>query len=99
MHAGNQEGTIGIAVPTAAQSIRHRIFEAVGDYFVRAAKAKTMQLKDPRIAAVTFLGSLHAYAFMHTVLHLNPPIPLERYLDSLIQVWTYGGIRSRRKRK
>lgn len=100
MHASRQgEGTIGVSIPSSALSVRERLFGIVGDYFTRAVKAKRMRLEDPRIAAITFLGSLHAYAFMHRVLQATPPIPLDRYLDALLDVWTNGAIRPRRRRK
>jgi AcrR family transcriptional regulator len=98
MRAGRQGmGAIGVSIPSSALSVRERVFKTVGDYFARAVKAKKMRLKDPHIAAMTFLGSLHAYAFMHRVLKANPPIPFDRYLDSLMDVWTNGAIRAQRR--
>ena len=56
-----------------------------------------MRVKDPQAAAMIFLGSLQSYAFLHRVLRaFDPPFPLERYVDTLLEVWTRGVIPSRR---
>jgi hypothetical protein len=64
------------------------------DYFRRAAKAGRMRLRDPRAAALAYVGSLHAYVFLHRVARVfDPPLPLDVYLGSLIDIWTTGAIR------
>ena len=69
-------------------------------YLRRASRAGRIQVRDPRAAALSFLGSLQAYIFFHKMLRLEPPIPLSRYVDTLIDIWTEGAIRSgRRTRK
>lgn len=100
LHAGrkSKEG-IGISLPPGTQPFRERLFKDVGDYFSRAAKAGRMKIKDPQLSALAFLGSLHSYAFLHRVLGANPRIPLDRYLDSLLDVWTRGAISTRRRRR
>jgi AcrR family transcriptional regulator len=62
-------------------------------YLRRAAKAGRIRVRDPRSAALAFLGSLQAYIFFHKMLHLDPPLPLPRYVDTLVTIWTEGAIR------
>ena len=65
-------------------------------YLRRASRAGRIQVRDPRAAALSFLGSLQAYVFFHKMLRLDPPLPLSRYVDTLIAIWTEGAIESLR---
>jgi hypothetical protein len=52
-------------------------------------------VRDPRAAALAFLGSLNAYVFLHRVMRIaDPPVPLRRYVDTLLEIWSRGAIRS-----
>jgi TetR/AcrR family transcriptional repressor of mexJK operon len=72
-------------------------------YFRRARRAGRLDVRDTRAAALAFLGSLHAYVFLHRVVRISePPVPLGRYVDTLLDIWSRGAVRSPesvRKRK
>lgn len=60
----------------------------VAGYFERATQHGRLNLKDPLSAAFGFMGALQAYVWFHRVLRaIDPPLPLPRYLDQLIEVW------------
>ena len=73
-----------------------RVLEALEAYFVRARAAGTISLKRPRAGALAFLGSLQSYLFLNRVLRIEPPIPFEKYLDTLIEIWRRGALPARR---
>ena len=73
-----------------------RVLEALEAYFVRARAAGTIVVRQPRAGALAFLGSLQSYLFLHRVLRIEPPIPLEKYLDTLIEIWRRGALAPRR---
>ena len=54
-------------------------------------------MRNPRAAALAFLGSLQAYVFLHRVLHIDPPVPFERYLDTVLEIWKKGAIRGSKR--
>jgi len=42
-------------------------------------------------AALAYLGSLHSYVMLHRVVRIcEPPFPFDRYLKTLLEVWTRG---------
>jgi AcrR family transcriptional regulator len=70
-----------------------RGFALIEDYFRRAAQAGTLHVTDTTAAALALLGSLHSYVTLSRILKVpEPPIPLERYLETLVEIWTHGGI-------
>jgi AcrR family transcriptional regulator len=70
-----------------------RGFALLEDYFRRAAQAGTLQVTDVTAAALALLGSLHSYVTLGRILKVpDPPIPLDRYLVTLVEIWTRGGI-------
>jgi hypothetical protein len=72
-----------------------RALALLEDYFRRASRARRLEVRDPRAAALAFLGSLNAYVFLHRVMRIaDPPVPLPRYVDTLIQIWKHGAIRT-----
>ena len=76
------------ARPTPPQ----RALALLEEYFRRAHAAGRLALPDAKAAALAFLGSLHSYVMLHKVVKImDPPLPKERYLDTLIEVWTRGG--------
>jgi AcrR family transcriptional regulator len=61
-------------------------------YFRRATRAGRLRVRDPKATAVAFLGALQAYVLLHRIARaLDPPLPLPRYLDALVEAWL-GGI-------
>ncbi len=71
----------------------------VTDYFRRAAEAGVVRIKDPRAAALLFMGSLQSYVLLHQVFNIAPkPYPLDDYIDALIDLWTNGAIGGTRAR-
>jgi AcrR family transcriptional regulator len=63
------------------------------DYFRRGTEAGRLKVRDPKTCAMAFLGSLQAYVFLHKVLRaFDPPFPMNRYVDGLIDIWTHGTV-------
>lgn len=72
-----------------------RNFRLLEDYLRRARRAGRVRLKDPRAAAFAFAATLHSYVMLHEVIPaLEEPLPLEAYLDTVIDIWTRGAISS-----
>ena len=77
-----------------------RALAVLETYLRRARRAGRLRIEDPRAAALAILGSLHSYVFLHRVVGiLKPPLPLGRYLDSLLDIWTRGIVTPARKRR
>jgi AcrR family transcriptional regulator len=74
-----------------------RVVRALETYFRQAGRRGAISLRQPRAGALAFLGSLQSYVFFHRVLRIEPPIPLDAYLDTLIGIWERGALRSRRR--
>jgi len=75
-----------------------RALALLEDYFRRASRAGRLQVRDPRAAALAYLGSLNAYVFLHRVMRIvDPPVPLPRYVDTLLEIWKRGAIRPARR--
>ena len=67
-------------------------------YMRRAARRKTLRVRDPRAAAMAFLATLHSYVFLQHVMEiLEVPMPLEQYLETVLDIWTSGVIVTKRK--
>jgi len=72
-----------------------RNFRLLEDYLRRARRAGRVRLKDPRAAAFAFAATLHSYVMLHEVIPaLEEPLPLDAYLDTVIDIWTRGAISS-----
>src|SRR5438874_1743102 len=69
-----------------------RGFPIVAGYFRRAAAAGRMRVRDPRAAALLFMGSLQGYVLFHHVLKMPPVCSLSEYIDTLIDLWCEGAI-------
>jgi AcrR family transcriptional regulator len=68
-----------------------RALALVESYLRRASRAGRLKVRDPRAAAVGFLGALQAHVLLHRVARaIDPPLALGRYLDTLIDVWLAG---------
>ena len=80
--------------PTKFPTPPQRGFAIVEAYFRRAKKHGRLKIDDPRAAALAFIGSIHSYVFLHRILRIiDPPHPLSRYLNTLLDIWTNGAIR------
>lgn len=69
-----------------------RGFPIVADYFRRAAAAGQLRIRDPRAAALLFMGSLQGYVLFHHVLKMPRVCSLSEYIDTLIDLWCDGAI-------
>ncbi|HEY3056117.1 MAG TPA: TetR/AcrR family transcriptional regulator [Thermoanaerobaculia bacterium] len=79
--------------PRSEDSPPKRGLKIVASYFRRAKEAGVIQIKDPRAAALLFMGSLLSYVFIHHVLKVvEPPYPLDDYIDALLDLWSRGAI-------
>ena len=70
-----------------------RAVRAVEVYLRRAREAGTVSVRSARAAALAFIGSLQSYVFLHRVLRIEPPVPLEAYLDTVLDIWKHGALR------
>jgi len=71
---------------------------SLAGYLKRAQRAGRIRVEDPYAAAAAFLGSLHSYVFLGEVVQaFEEPIPMERFLNSLLDVWTRGAVVARRR--
>ena len=71
-----------------------RVFGLLEDYLRRARAAGRVQVEDPASAALAFMGTMNAYIFFHRVLQMiDPPIPIDTYVDTVIDVFTSGALR------
>ncbi|MGH9366594.1 MAG: TetR/AcrR family transcriptional regulator [Thermoanaerobaculia bacterium] len=85
--------------PRKKSSPPARVVAALEEYFRRARAAGRLRLRDPRAGALSFVGALQSYVFLHRVLRISPPIPLPRYLDTLLEIWARGAFSPRRRRR
>ncbi len=67
-------------------------------YLRRAVRRGRLRLRDPGAAAMAFLATIHSYVFLQRVVEiLEEPMPLERYLDTVLDLWTRGAVAASRK--
>ncbi len=60
-------------------------------YLDRAARHGRVRVRDSRAAALAFLATLHSYVFMQQVMEvLEKPLPVDEYLDTVIDIWARG---------
>jgi AcrR family transcriptional regulator len=89
--------TIGLAFPAAHVDKPRRGLALVESYFRRAKRAGRLETDDPKAAALAFMAALQSYVFLHRVMRVcDPPMPLPRYLDTLLDIWTHGALRPAR---
>ncbi|MFN2385573.1 MAG: TetR/AcrR family transcriptional regulator [Thermoanaerobaculia bacterium] len=84
--------------PRSAESPPRRFLTLLERFLIRAREAGTFRGDDARGAALAFLGALHAYVFLHRVVGVQPAMPLPRYIDTVISIWTQGALAKGRKR-
>ena len=85
--------------PSEPASPPQRAIRILTQYFARSIKAGTIEIDNPRAAALLFIGSLQSYVLMHHVMNISPVYPLDDYVGALIDLWTRGAIRKPRRRK
>jgi len=71
-----------------------RVFGVLEDYLRRARDAGRLQVSDTRSAALIFMGTMNAYVFFHRILKVvDPPVPLDDYVETAVEIFTSGAIR------
>jgi TetR/AcrR family transcriptional repressor of mexJK operon len=86
--------------PRSENSPPRRVFALLEAYLRRASRVGAVRVRDPRAAAMAFMGNINAYIFFHQVMHLvDPPIPLDHYIDTFLDIWSRGAFVPPRKRK
>src|SRR5262249_4728116 len=102
MHARTAEEarTIRLAFdPRQRPTPPQRVVHLLEDYLRRAKKAGRIWVRNPRSAAIIFLGGLHIYVFLHRVLRIeDPQLPLKDYVDDLLELWKRGAKPTRKRR-
>jgi AcrR family transcriptional regulator len=79
--------------PAASPTPPQRVLALLEEYLRRSVAAGRLTLSDPRAAALAFLGSLHSYVTLHRMVRIcDPPFPFDRYLATLLELWTHGAI-------
>lgn len=73
-----------------------RAVRALEAYFRRARAGGKISLRQPRAGALAFLGCLQSYVFFHRVLRIAPAVPLDTYLDTVMDLWRRGALRAGR---
>src|SRR6266536_3102295 len=82
--------------PRKKNSPPARAVRALEAYFRRVRAGGKISLRQPRAGALAFLGTLQSYVFFHRVLRIAPPVPLDGYLDTVMDLWRRGALRSGR---
>ena len=89
-------GTVTIALPFdpgAESTPPQQAFRLVEGYMEKAVRAGRLRVTDVRAATASFQGSLFAYVSFHKLFRiLDPPIPLGRYLDTVLAIWARGAV-------
>jgi AcrR family transcriptional regulator len=84
--------------PRSENSPPRRVFKLLEAYLRRASREGALRVRDPRAAALSFMGNINGYVFFHQVMHVvDPPIPVERYIDTFMDIWSRGAFLARRK--
>ncbi|HET9796312.1 MAG TPA: TetR/AcrR family transcriptional regulator [Thermoanaerobaculia bacterium] len=96
LHARRGPGPVAIPLPFDPRSRStppQQVFSAIEGYLARAVARGTLSIADPRAAATAFQGALFAYvSFQKLFRILDPPLPLDRYLETLLAIWTRGAL-------
>jgi AcrR family transcriptional regulator len=84
--------------PAARPTPPQKNLRYLEDYLARAARRGKLRIKDSRAAAMAFLATLHSFVFLQHVMEiLEEPMPLQRYLDTVLDIWTDGAVKSGRR--
>jgi len=64
------------------------------EYLRRAGDKGKIKVRDYRAAAFSFIAAIHSYVMIHKVAELfEEPVPLDLYLETLLDIWAKGAIR------
>jgi len=88
--------------PKARPTPPQRNLRFLEDYMRRAARRGRLSVANPRAAAFAFFATVHSFVFLqHVVEALEKPMPLDEYLDTVLDVWTRGAFApaSRRRKR
>jgi len=86
--------------PAARPTPPQKNLKCLEDYLKRAVRRGRLRLRDPRAAALVFLATLHSYVFLQHVMEiLEKPMPLEDYLETVLDIWSRGAMVSGRKHR
>jgi AcrR family transcriptional regulator len=62
-------------------------------YFLRARRAGRLRVRDPLAAAFAFAATLQSFVILQEVIPiLEKPMPLDTYLETVIEIWRRGAI-------
>jgi AcrR family transcriptional regulator len=79
--------------PAARPTPPQRNLKFLEDYFRRARRARRLRVRDPLAAAFAFVASLQSFVILQEVIPiLEEPMPLETYLDTVIDIWKSGAV-------
>ncbi len=79
--------------PRSKTTPPQQAFRAIEGYMRKAVRKGTLRVGDVRAAATAFQGALVAYVSFHKLFRiLEPPLPLDRYVDTLVEIWTRGAV-------
>jgi len=79
--------------PRSKSTPPQRAFRAIEGYMKKAVRQGTLRVGDVRAAATAFQGALVAYVSFHKLFRiLDPPLPVERYVDTLLDIWMGGAL-------
>jgi AcrR family transcriptional regulator len=88
--------------PNARPTPPQRNLRFLEDYVRRAARRGRLSVSNPRAAAFAFFATVHSFVFLqHVVEALETPMPLDEYLDTVLEIWTRGAVApaSRRRKR
>ncbi len=79
--------------PEARPTPPQRNLRFLEDYVRRARRHGRLDVSNPRAAAFAFFATVHSFVFLqHVVEALETPMPLDEYLDTVLDVWTRGAV-------
>ena len=88
--------------PNARPTPPQRNLRFLEDYIRSAVKRGRLSVANPRAAAFAFFATVHSFVFLqHVVEALEKPMPLDEYLDTVLDIWTRGAVApaSRRRKR
>jgi AcrR family transcriptional regulator len=96
MRSKSQDETRGFPFPfdpAQGPTPPQRVLALLEGYLQRASAAGRIRTADPLATALVFLGSLQSYVSLHRLARiLDPPLPLDRYLNTLFEIWGRGAL-------
>ncbi|HEX8155094.1 MAG TPA: TetR/AcrR family transcriptional regulator [Thermoanaerobaculia bacterium] len=92
MRENKTRAAIDLPFDPTADNPPRRAAMLLASYFAKANAAGVMHVRDPRAAALLFIGALQSYVFFHQILKVQPAYPLPDYIDALLDLWTNGAI-------